>query len=379
MSRLLPLEPSDKVALRFGPPGRTVELDLPRAHRGRGCPRAAHRRVRAGGRARDADDPHRGRCGGRAPRGRARGAVEPAAGGAGGRARAGRRRARARCSPHRVPSCRSTCRRDRRRHRPGPRRPPPGPSRPQATRRSSIYTSGTTGPPKGAVLSRRPWRPTSTGSPRRGRGRPTTCSPTPCRCSTSTGWCSACSARFVAAAPCTTSARPRRGRALAAAGGGTMRLRRADEYHRLAEALDRNGPGRRRWPEPGCWSPGRPRCRRSTTSALRSDRPHVRRAVRMTETLIITAAGRRRTRPGTVGARCPARTCGSSQRAALDADGADEGGRHPDPRPEPVRRVPQPSRRHPGGVSPAVGSLPGTSATRDADGCVRSSAARPPT
>ena len=26
MSRLLPLEPSDKVALRFGPPGRTVEL-----------------------------------------------------------------------------------------------------------------------------------------------------------------------------------------------------------------------------------------------------------------------------------------------------------------------------------------------------------------
>jgi malonyl-CoA/methylmalonyl-CoA synthetase len=26
VSRLLPLEPSDKVALRFGPPGRTVEL-----------------------------------------------------------------------------------------------------------------------------------------------------------------------------------------------------------------------------------------------------------------------------------------------------------------------------------------------------------------
>lgn len=53
-----------------------------------------------------------------------------------------------------------------------------------------IYTSGTTGRPKGAVLPRRAVASTSTRSPTPGHGPTRTSSPTGCRCSTCTAWCS---------------------------------------------------------------------------------------------------------------------------------------------------------------------------------------------
>ena len=154
MSRLLPLEPSDKVALRFGPPGDTVELTyrelagaagalVPRIV---GCARVAvhatptiHTAVGvvAGLLAGVPVVPLNPRLGERERRPRARRR----------RARAGARRARRRGAVR--PAA------HRRRHRPGPRRPAPSrPSRPQTDPALVIYTSGTTGMPKGAVLSR---------------------------------------------------------------------------------------------------------------------------------------------------------------------------------------------------------------------------------
>ena len=49
-----------------------------------------------------------------------------------------------------------------------------------------VYTSGTTGPPKGRCSRGARSPRTSTRWPPPGSGRPTTCSPTGCRCSTST-------------------------------------------------------------------------------------------------------------------------------------------------------------------------------------------------
>ena len=74
-----------------------------------------------------------------------------------------------------------------------------------------VYTSGTTGPPKGAVLPRRAIA-SNLDALARGLGVDgrDDVSRTRCRCFTSTGWCSARSARCAAAARRGTSARSRR-------------------------------------------------------------------------------------------------------------------------------------------------------------------------
>ena len=238
VSRLLPLEPPDKVALRFGPPGRTVELTYRELVGAAGALVPRDRRVRAGWpctrRRRSTPRsawwpallagvpavPFNPKLGER----ELAHVLADAAPGAG--ARRTRRRAAVRPAAH------------RRRHRPGPDGDGPLPPEPPAGDPALvIYTSGTTGTPKGAVLSRQRRR----GQPRRarrrrGRGRPTTCSPTPSRSSTSTGWCSACSARCAAAAPCTTSAPSTRARSRPRAPRSSSAC--PTQYHRLADQLE---------------------------------------------------------------------------------------------------------------------------------------------
>ena len=248
-----------------------------------------------------------------------------------------------------------------------------------------VYTSGTTGRAEGRRAARAaPSPPTSTRWPRRGTGPATTSSPTRCRCSTSTGSCSGCSARCASAARCATSAastRGGRGRAAATARRCCSASRRCTTGS--PRAAEGDGPSRRRCA----------RARLLVSGSAPLPAPDLRRASSeltgqriverygLTETLMNTAVradGERR--PGYVGLplagrRAPARRRRRLRRRRLRRRD-DRRGRGP--RAEPVQRLPQPARRDRRGACATAGSSPATwPPARPTATCASSAAARP--
>ena len=190
-----------------------------------------------------------------------------------------------------------------------------------------------------------------------GSGPPTTCSPTGCRCFTSTGSCSACSAR------CGCGGTVHHLGSFSTDGGGRgARRRRCDDAVRRADdvppACRRRRARRERWPTRS----ERARLLVSGSAALStpttsgSSGASGQRVVErygMTETLMncaVRADGDRR--PGTVGPPVDGVELRlvDEDGAVVEASDGETVGRDPGSRPEPVPRVPQPARRHRGGV-----------------------------
>ena len=348
MSRCCPSTPSDQVALRFGPPGDTVELTY-------------RELAGAAGRARAAASP-----GARRVAVHADADVHTAVGVVAGllagvpvvplNPKLGERELAhvlADAAPERVLAAPGAelpfdLPRDRHRHRPRPgrRRAASRPARPAGDPALVIYTSGTTGLPKGAVLS----RPARRGQPRRARrgvgvdGRRPARPRPPALPRARAG-----ARRARPAAPrrhrCTTWARSTRPRSRPPA--PTLVFGVPTQYHRLADQLEGDPAA--------AAAIGRARLLVSGSAALTAvDHARLRKltglAVRerygLTETLILTAArADDEPEPGTVGP--PAGRHGApAGPVGRRRSGEPTTGRHRGPQPQPVRRLPQPARRH---------------------------------